>query len=188
MRLAHVLGATTMPIDLGKIRRALEMARDFHQHDSKMYATISDALTNLRATPPAPSSPPGMREALEKIEKIISDHERILCLPDAKTIKQIWEITRCALTTPPSPELAASPLGGECVPAATPNEVELLRDGANRAVDDAYALAEENRQLVALIDQLRTFVRQVANCEMSDNQNIKRAKELVAALPPQEGK
>ena len=100
-----------MPIDLGKIRRALEMARDFHQHDSKMYATISDALTNLRATPPAPSSPPGMREALEKIEKIISDHERILCLPDAKTIKQIWEITRCALTTPPSPEPAASPLG-----------------------------------------------------------------------------
>jgi len=31
------------------------------------------------------------------------------------------------------------------------------------------------------LDQLEAFVRQVANCEQSDNQNIRRAKELCAS-------
>jgi hypothetical protein len=34
-----------------KIRYALEAARDFHQHDSKMYAVIDEALGELQAAP-----------------------------------------------------------------------------------------------------------------------------------------
>lgn len=48
-----------------------------------------------------------MREALEKIKKIIDDHERILQLPDVKTVKQIWNIALDALAVPaPQPESA----------------------------------------------------------------------------------
>jgi hypothetical protein len=38
-----------------------------------------------------------MRDALEKIEKIISDRERALILPDVKDIKKIWNTARAAL-------------------------------------------------------------------------------------------
>lgn len=41
----------------------------------------------------------------------------------------------------------------EDCPACMQAEIELLRDGAKRAVDDAYALAEENRRLTALVEE-----------------------------------
>ncbi|MGY3609890.1 MULTISPECIES: hypothetical protein [unclassified Bradyrhizobium] len=44
----------------------------------------------------------------------------------------------------------------------------------------AKLLGDTGREL----ERLKTFVRQVANCDLSDNQNIRRARELCADLSP----
>jgi hypothetical protein len=49
---------------IDKVRVALEMARDFHQYDSKMYAVIDEALTELRDRSPA-AEPSGWRYRLK---------------------------------------------------------------------------------------------------------------------------
>lgn len=46
----------------------------------------------------------------------------------------------------------------EDCPACMQAEIELLRDGAKRAVDDAYALAEENRRLTALVESMQSGI------------------------------
>ena len=47
-------------------------------------------------------------------------------------------------------------------------------------LEEVLALRSENAQLRGQVEQLTAFVREVANCERSDNQNIRRAKELLA--------
>jgi hypothetical protein len=40
----------------------------------------------------------GMREALQQIDKICSDYERVMLLPDVKGLKKIWRIASAALS------------------------------------------------------------------------------------------
>ena len=74
----------------------------------------------------------------------------------------------------------------EDCPACMRQEIELLRDGAKRAVDDAYALAEENRRLTALVEEQQTALRKIIEVEAAAGIQVVRGIAQ-AALSSTEG-